>query len=258
MSEDDKLDSDRPVESGITAEDLAERLRARIEPLFRDDPIEVEVSPELASKAAASSRRVRLREDALFSDLDLDQLFEHEVMVHSATMLNGMHQPNLDVLGLGSPRTTRMQEGLATLAELATNSMDLMRLRRIALRVRAVSQALAGADFIDIFRMFLDEGQSEEESAQSAMRIFRGGDPGGGGVCFTKDGVYVGGLLEVHTFLRTAVRDGRPELIPLMFSGRVTLGDVVVSLNAAPAESFGAAGAGGAGLRPALHSHLGG
>ncbi|MEE4661600.1 MAG: flavohemoglobin expression-modulating QEGLA motif protein [Halieaceae bacterium] len=217
-----------PAESHISAELLAEKLRERVDPLFIDDPIEVEVTTELASKAAASSKRVRLRADARFSDLDLDQLFEHEVMVHSATMLNGLHQPHLDVLGLGSPRTTRVQEGLATMAELATNSMDLARLRRIALRVRAVSLALAGADFIDIFRMFLEEGQSEEESAQSAMRIFRGGDPEGGGICFTKDGVYVGGLLEVHTFMRTAVRDGRPELIPLMFSGRVTLADVVV------------------------------
>jgi uncharacterized protein (TIGR02421 family) len=163
----------------------------------------------------------------MFSSLDLDQLFEHEVMIHSATKLNGMHQPNLKVLSLGSPRTTRTQEGIATLAELMTGAMDLNRLRRIALRVRAVSMALAGADFIEIFKMFLEEGQSEEESAQSAARIFRGGDPKGG-IAFTKDGTYITGLIEVSTFLRVAIRDGRPELIPLLFAGRMTLGDVVV------------------------------
>jgi uncharacterized protein (TIGR02421 family) len=215
------------VEATEPAESLAARLRARVDPLFVDDPIDVVVAEELASKAAASSRRVRVRADALFSELDLDQLFQHEVMVHAATMLNGERQPHLDLLSLASPRTTRTQEGLATLAEMETNSMDLERLRRIALRVRAVSLALAGADFIDIFRMFLDEGQSEEESAQSAMRIFRGGDPEGGGVCFTKDGVYIGGLLEVHTFLRTAVRDSRPDLINILFSGRLTLADTI-------------------------------
>ena len=47
-------------------------------------------------------------------------------------------------------------------------------------------------------------------------------------MAFTKDGTYVAGLLEVQTFLRLAVRDGRPELIPHLFAGRVTLGDVVV------------------------------
>jgi hypothetical protein len=75
--------------------------------------------------------------------------------------------------------------------------------------------------------MFLDEGQSEEESAQSAARIFRGGDPRGG-IAFTKDCTYITGLIEVSTFLRVAIRDGRPELIPLLFAGRMTLGDVVV------------------------------
>jgi uncharacterized protein (TIGR02421 family) len=148
-------------------------------------------------------------------------------MTHSATKLNGLRQPHLDVLGLGSPRTTRTQEGLATLSELMTGVMDLARLRRIALRVRAVSMALSGADFIEVFRMFVREGQSEEESAQSAARVFRGGDPRGG-IAFTKDGTYIAGLLNVHTFLRVAIRDGRPELVPLLFSGRVTLGDVVV------------------------------
>lgn len=216
------------VDRIYSAEELGAQLRQRIDTIFVDDPIEVEITPDLASKASASSKRVRLREDARFSALDLDQLFEHEVMIHSATMLNGLHQPHFNVLGMGAPRTTRTQEGLATLAELVTDAMDLTRLRRIALRVRAVSLALAGADFIDVFRMFLDEGQSEEESAQSAARIFRGGDPEGGGICFTKDGVYIGGLLEVHTFMRTAVRDGRPELIPLLFSGRVTLADAIV------------------------------
>ena len=215
------------TDADIDAHTLATKLRARIDPIFVEDPIEVEVAPELASKAAAGSKRVRLRADARFSELDCDQLFQHEVMVHSATMLNGRHQPHLDILGLGSPRTTRTQEGLATLAEIMTGSMDLVRLRRIALRVRAVTMALEGADFIDVFRMFLEEGQSAEESVQSAARVFRGGNPRGG-VPFTKDGTYIAGLLEVHTFLRVAVRDGRPDLIPLLFAGRLTLGDVVV------------------------------
>lgn len=210
----------------LSAEELAAELRRLIDPLFVDDPIEVVVAPDLAARASASSERVRLRSGAVFSDLDLEQLFAHEVMIHAATMANGRRQPFFDLLCLGSPRTTRHQEGLATYAEIVTGSMDLVRLRRIALRVRGVSMALEGADFLEVFRMFLEEGQGEEESAQSAMRVFRGGDPRGG-VAFTKDGTYIGGLLEVHTFLRVAVRDGRPELILNLFAGRLTLKDVV-------------------------------
>jgi len=215
------------VRTEMTAEQLAAALRERIQPVFTADPIQVVITNDLAARAAASSERVKLRAGALFSELDLDQLFEHEVMVHAATMANGRRQPYFDVLGLAAPRTTRHQEGLATFAEIVTGAMDLVRLRRIALRVRGVSMALDGADFIEVFRMFLDEGQSEEESAQSAMRVFRGGDPRGS-VAFTKDGVYIGGLFEVHSFLRVAVRDGRPELIPNLFAGRMTLRDVVV------------------------------
>ncbi len=211
----------------LSAEQLAAALRARIDPVFHQDPIEVVTAPDLAARAAASNERVRLRAGAKFSTRDLEQLFEHEVMVHAATMANGRRQPYFDVLGLAAPRTTRHQEGLATFAEIVTGAMDLVRLRRVALRVRGVSMALDGADFIEVFRMFLDEGQSEEESVQSAMRVFRGGDPRGG-VVFTKDGAYIGGLFEVHTFLRVAVRDGRPELIPNLFAGRMTLRDVTV------------------------------
>jgi uncharacterized protein (TIGR02421 family) len=210
----------------MSAEEMAGELRRLIDQLFVVDPIEVVLADDLAARAAASSGRVRLRTGAVFSELDLDQLFAHEVMIHAATMANGRRQPFFDVLSLGAPRTTRHQEGLATFAEIVTGAMDLVRLRRIALRVRGVSMALEGADFIEVFRMFLEEGQGEEESAQSAMRVFRGGDPRGG-VAFTKDGAYIGGLVEVHTFLRVAVRDGRPDYIPYLFAGRLTLRDVV-------------------------------
>ena len=45
-------------------------------------------------------------------------------------------------MSLGSPRTTKTQEGLATFAELITSSIDLARLRRIALRIPAVHMGL--------------------------------------------------------------------------------------------------------------------
>src|SRR6185436_6587157 len=109
---------------------------------------------------------------------------------------------------LGAPRTTRTQEGLATLAELITSSIDLSRLRRIALRIKAIGMAMEGADFLEVFSYFLESGQDQLESYQSAMRVFRGGDVRGG-ICFTKDGVYVQGLILVNTFLRKAIQTGR-------------------------------------------------
>jgi hypothetical protein len=115
---------------------------------------------------------------------------------------------------------------LATVAELISGAMDLARLRRLALRVAAIDEAIAGADFVEIFRFFLDQGQTELESAYSAARIFRGGDVRGG-LVFTKDVVYMRGLFSVHTFLRRAMIDVRPELVERLFAGRLTLGDVL-------------------------------
>ncbi len=195
------------------------RLQQAIDDFFKDDKVEVIIDPELASKAIAGSNRIRLRAGALYSDLDLEQLLEHEAHIHAATMHNGKRQKNLRLLSLGAPRTTRTQEGIAVLAELMTLSLDVVRLRRIALRIKAIAMALDGADFIEIFKGFLEAGQTEEESYQSTVRCFRGGDVRGKTV-FTKDTVYLKGLMEVHAFLATCIHENRPELANFLFAGR--------------------------------------
>ncbi|WP_407910140.1 tyrosine/phenylalanine carboxypeptidase domain-containing protein [Lysobacter claricitrinus] len=215
-----------PVECSMTADQFAVRLRERIGAFFTHDRVDVVLDPALSSKATASSSKVRLRSTAMFSDADLDQLLEHEAFIHTATLLNGKHQPHLKSFGLGAPRTTRTQEGLATFAECVTGAMDIVRLRRIALRVIMVQNALDGADFIEVFKGFLEAGQNEVESYRSASRVFRGGDVRGR-ICFTKDGAYLEGLFITHLFVRKALQEGRAELLRMLFVGRLTTGDVV-------------------------------
>ena len=53
---------------------------------------------------------------------------------------------------------------------------------------------------------FLEQGQSELESAHSAARVFRGGDVRGR-IAFTKDVVYLCGMVAVHTFLHKAIAE---------------------------------------------------
>jgi uncharacterized protein (TIGR02421 family) len=209
----------------LTAESVRDEIQHRTDPFFGEHKLEIVVDANLASKAAASAQRIRIRGRTSFSSADIEQLIEHEAFIHSATSINGRLQ-RLRCFSLAAPRTTPTQEGLATLAELITGSMDISRLRRLALRIGGVKRAIEGADFIDVFRYFLDYGQTEDESARSAMRVFRGGDPRGR-VAFTKDVVYLHGLIGVHTFLRRAISDGRVELIPRLFAGRLTLGDVI-------------------------------
>lgn len=215
-----------PVPFDIPAEAFAGMLRERIGSIFCHDDVKVVLDPTLPSKATACSKRITLRATALFSERDLAQLAEHEAFIHTLTSLNGRHQPYLKMLGLGAPRTTRTQEGLATFAEIITGSIDISRLRRIALRVVMVKRALDGADFIEVFRGFLDAGQSEVESYRSAARVFRGGDVRGG-ICFTKDGAYLEGVMAIHVFIRKVLQEGRGDLLPMLFVGRLTVSDVI-------------------------------
>ena len=180
---------------------------------------------EITAKAAAGKSRVRLRENALFSTYDFKQLLVHEIMTHSLTAINGSLQSQLPVLGLGSPRTTKTQEGLATFSEIITGSLDLTRLKRLSLRVVALDMALNGADFYDLYFYFLSNGQDKKESYLSASRILRGGYPKGG-IAFTKDGVYLEGLIRVHSFFRWAFKTKNLDLTHLLFCGRLDINDI--------------------------------
>jgi uncharacterized protein (TIGR02421 family) len=215
-----------PSDFSLDAEEVAEALHAQLVPFFTRHAVKIVIDPAMASKATAGAQRIRLRAATRFTPLDVAQLVHHEGYVHMLTALNGREQPHLGSLGLGAPRTTWTQEGLATFSELVSASVDLPRMRRIALRTRAVQMGLEGADFLDIFRFFLDSGQDEYESFQSTARIFRGGDPRGG-IVFTKDVVYLQGLVRTHTFLRKAVQSNKFQYAEHLFAGRMTLGDVI-------------------------------
>lgn len=220
-----------PPEPDLDAETAARWLREQLARIYPADPPRVELDAGLASLASAGSRRIRLRADARFRGLQLRQLLEHEALVHIATRRSGKAQPVLSALGLSTPRTTATQEGLATLAELLSDTLDLSRLRRIALRVVALQAALDGAGFVDVYRLFREAGQDVEESFHSTRRLLRGGPSRrDGGRClgiFPKDVVYVRGLLRVHGFLLAAARSGLRSAPRRLFCGRLTLADAV-------------------------------
>ena len=208
----------------VSATALQLQLQADLDDFFDGRVIAVELDPELVAKAAAGATRIRLRHGAAFSDYDRKQLFHHEALVHSLTALNGREQAVLPSLALSSPRVTETQEGLATFAEQITGSIDIERMKRISLRIEGIACALAGADFVEVFRGFRDAGQNDAESFSSAQRVFRG-VPVAGGAAFTKDTVYLRGLINVHTFFRQCLRNDELRLCRWLFAGKMTLDD---------------------------------
>jgi len=224
----DELDQElRLYEPGyvLSAEQVQEELQLQIDQFMGPGQVSVELDPNLIAKAAAGTNRLRLRTNTGFSEYDRNQLLMHEFFVHTVTARNGREQPVLGSLARGSPRTTATQEGMATLSEMMSGSMDIERMKRISLRIIAIDMALNGADFIQVFRFFLDEGQSDVDSFTSAQRIFRGVQPTGG-AAFTKDTVYLHGLLSVHTFFRWCLRNRKLGLARQLFAGKMALEDV--------------------------------
>jgi len=210
----------------VSATALQLQLQADLDAFFDGRIIQVQLDPELVSKAAAGPTRIRLRAGARFSAYDRAQLFHHEALVHSLTALNGREQTVLPSLALSSPRVTATQEGLATFAEQITGSIDIERLKRISLRTEAIALAREGADFIEVFRYFRAAGQSDEESFASAQRVFRGVPPTGG-LAFTKDTVYLRGLVSVHTFFRHMLASDRLQVCRWLFAGKMALTDAI-------------------------------
>ncbi|OFW98865.1 MAG: hypothetical protein A3E78_13635 [Alphaproteobacteria bacterium RIFCSPHIGHO2_12_FULL_63_12] len=211
----------------LSANDIKARLDAKLPAHFGDSAPRVDVTMNVSGKAAAGRDYIKLRKDALFSDLDVTQLLQHEAFVHIATGKNGEAQANFPILAESYPGNAKTQEGLAVFAEFISGALDPKRFRRLADRVIAIDMAASGADFIEVFNFFRDRGQgdAEFEAFESARRVFRGGVLTGGAP-FTKDTIYLGGLLEVHNFLRAAVKTGDAEFIRLLFVGKVDLADL--------------------------------
>lgn len=225
----DGLDIEHLVLEGsekyLTDVQFARQLRARLTRHFKTDAPAVVISTTVSAKAAASSKRIRIRQGASFTERDVDQLLHHEALVHTATALNGKAQTEFPILGRAHPGTTEIQEGLAVFAEIITGSMDPRRFKRLSGRVLAIQMAVEGADFKEVYDFFLNRNDDPSQAYENARRIFRGGVISGGAP-FTKDMVYLNGLLRVHNFMRTVVRMGRSDLIRVLFVGKMDIEDV--------------------------------
>ncbi len=220
-----RVDLGAPEPACHLATGVAEKMRQAVTERFGDRAPEVVVVDELSANALAGPRAIRIRRTACFTDRDVGQLIHHEAFIHVATSLNGQAQDQLPILGAGHAGTTRTQEGLAVFAELISGTLDPSRLRRLADRVLAIQMAIDGADFLEVYRYFLGRDYESEQAFESARRVFRGGVVTGGAP-FTKDLVYLGGLLRVHNFLRSAVAAGRSDCLRLLFCGKLDVADL--------------------------------
>ena len=216
-----------PAPMCYLASDIAEQMREAVIKMFGNEAPQVEIVDDLSANALASPKLIRIRKTACFTDLDAQQLINHEAHIHVATSINGLNQPHLKILAAGHPGTTKTQEGLAVFSEYITNSIDLDRLRRLADRIIAIQMAIDGADFLQVYHYFVQRIGNESQAYENSRRVFRGGVLTGGAP-FTKDGVYLEGLIRVHNFLKAIAANGRADCLKLLFCGKLDIEDMPV------------------------------
>lgn len=221
----DADDPDDQPDDVLDAEGLAASVRERLDRRKRAPVLSVVLDEDLGAKAIAGKKRLRIRADATFTREEARSLYLHEVETHVFTAQNGDLQPHLDFLDSGGPLSTRTQEGLAVFSELYAQALTIGRLRRLAERVKLVAMAEDGANFIELHRYLQDSGVEPRVAYLDVARIYRGGSCEGGAP-FTKDAVYLGGLMEVYNFLRLSVGPGGRRIAAVLVSGRLALDEV--------------------------------
>lgn len=211
-------------EKRYSSEQVVSILRKRMDKYFKGIEVHVILSDGIVADAAAGSDTIRVRSGAFFSKRDIRILEVHEGWVHIGTTINGSSQPICTFLSKGPPSSTITQEGLAIMMEILAFASYPERVRHLTNRIRAIRLAEKGANFIEVFNFFREQGLSDERSYGNTVRIFRGSVPDGGP--FTKDLCYSKGLVLIYNYMRLAVLEGRADRIPLLFAGKTSLGDL--------------------------------
>ncbi len=221
----DHIQMNIPSPTIHSAKEIAQEITNAVQSHFGEDAPKVVIVDQLSANALATSKQIRIRRDAQFTDKDAIQLINHEAFIHVLTSLNGKKQTNLPILAESHVGTTRTQEGLAVFAEVISGTMELNRFQRLADRVFAIQMAIEGADFIEVYRYFLERTDQPNQSFESARRVFRGGVITGGAP-FTKDLVYLLGLLQVSSLIRSIFSAGRADCLRLLFCGKLDIFDI--------------------------------
>ena len=98
---------------------------------------------------------------------------------------------------------------------------------KVSDRVVAVDMAEQGADFLEVYHFFTNRGLPPADSYRITQRVFRGGTLSGGSV-FSKDLSYLRGFVENVNFIRSAIQSGVPEILTMLFVGKITLDDIPI------------------------------
>jgi len=180
----------------LKGEEARGYLRNRLMETFSDSDVDVKPSSSLLSDSSAGRRVLKLNPFKTYSTQQLDIFLVHEGWVHLGTSLNGASQVEHPWLGIWAPRTTFLQEGMAILTELISGCMTSERWSRVMLRHLATSMAERGSNIQDVYAFLRHHDMEELDAFKLSLRVFRG-VPLDGGMAFTKELLYLHGLVQL-------------------------------------------------------------
>jgi uncharacterized protein (TIGR02421 family) len=163
---------------------------------FHESDFEVKPSTSLLSDSSAGRRTLKLNPYKTYTTGHLDIFLVHEGWVHLGTAINGAQQEENPWLSTWAPRTTFLQEGLAIIVELITANMTLERWNKVVLRHLATSMAERGSSISDVYAYLRHHEMEDLDAFKLALRVFRG-VPLEGGMAFTKELLYLHGMIEL-------------------------------------------------------------
>lgn len=171
-------------------------LRGKLCEVFHPDDFEVKASTSLLSDSSSGRRSIKLNPTKDYSRKQLEVFLVHEGWVHLGTSLNGSAQTDHLWLGTWAPRTTYLQEGLALLTEVITGCLTPERWNKVVLRHMATSMAERGSPITDVYAYLRHHEMEDLDAFKLALRVFRG-VPLEGGMAFTKELLYLHGMIEL-------------------------------------------------------------
>ncbi|MEO6388902.1 MAG: tyrosine/phenylalanine carboxypeptidase domain-containing protein [Croceibacterium sp.] len=156
------------------------------------DPV-IEIRGDVAGMLV-SYPTLMIDDSAKISERRVDPLLSHEVSVHLLTGFNGAQQ-GLSIFSTGLAGYEEIQEGLGVFAEWAVGGLTVPRTRLLAGRVVAVHAMLAGADFLECYRLLHhDCGIRPRRAFGITARVYRSGG-------LAKDAIYLRGFFRVMEWL---------------------------------------------------------
>ena len=181
----------------LNSSEASLHLQLELNQLFPDHKLKITLSHATLARASTSKKGIRLREDASFTHEELSMLTVHEAWVHLGSNLAGASQKELPWLAHWHPGVTGFQEGLALIAEIATNHWNEWREAQVILRHEAALMALKGSSARQVWSFLCDHGLPSTAALEMTLRVYRG-CPLSGGMTFGKEFQY---LLGLHQWL---------------------------------------------------------